>query len=275
MCFKKIMYAFLVIMCFAVVSQATLIHHRDTLHILSAYGREVSFSANPGNKFIIDSVTTINRPFPCSLSIPGIFFAWLGDLPTCPCCPRWALGSSRPFYSPISAIDWSAPLHLTDSLHFRKIDTSRSDGYCYFPMATPNMNGDIFIFSTTSILNRTIYLLVHVYAFFLDQREPTQTSGGSLGYPIETCKNMLAVDLNLQTDGSTDFSGASITPIQFTKHYAVAEPHKAEISSSFQLFNLQGRLASFTQAGACKYIPHGCYLKKSGTRLSKWVLINP
>jgi hypothetical protein len=272
MVFGKLVHFFLFILCITTITQASLIFHRDTLHILSKYGREVSYSAEKG--FKVDSVAPGINVYPCSLAHGGFFFASLGNFPTCPCCPRWSIGSSHPFYrSIVTNINLSAPLRLTDSLQFRKCDTSRSGSYCNLPQSGYN---NIYIFSYSSKSKVIWNLLVQVKKLYLDEAKPTQTRGGDMGYPFETCENMLVVDLYLQTDGSTNFRGAELTPILMEPHsQARINPKTAENSLAFQLFNLQGRAVSFPKFGASSRVPRGCYIKKCGTRLNKLALVNP
>jgi hypothetical protein len=279
MIYNKSAYALLFIVSIATVSQSALIHQRDTLHILSTYGRGASFSANGGGQFIIDSIGPLWSSYPCSLSYKGIFIASLGGFFACPCCPTWSIGSPRPFYRPEwpPTINWSAPLRLTDSLQFSKFDTSKSQYYCSLPQAIPNSFYDsIYVFSTTSVFNRPTYLLVRVVALYLNPAKPTQTGGGALGYPVETCKNMLVVDLFLQTDGSTNFSGAQITPILVPNRQAREEKRSLlEASTVSQVYDLQGRSVSIARNGTPSHIPPGCYLQKYGAGLKKLAVINP
>jgi hypothetical protein len=272
---KKFACAVLFIINIATFSHSALVFHRDTLHILSNYGREVSFSAKSG-QFTIDSIVPGRGAYPCSLSHKGIFFASLGGFYACPCCPTWSIGSSRPFYRVLkSQVNWSAPLILSDAGQFRKSDTSKSYG-CYLPQAIPNSyDGNIFIFST-ELLSRTGYLLVRVDTLYLDLKKPTQTGGGDLGYPFETCKNMLVVSLYLQTDGSTNFAGAQITPILVPDNQTrgVKRP-LPEAATSSRLYTLQGRSVTIGPNGTYAQIPRGCYFVKCGNGLKKQVLFNP
>ena len=72
----------LIIVSMLSVSQGALLHKRDTLNILSTFGREVSFSAP--DKFKVDSINPGIGVYPCSLSHTGIFFVSLGNFPACP-----------------------------------------------------------------------------------------------------------------------------------------------------------------------------------------------
>jgi hypothetical protein len=259
MSYNKLANAVLFIVSIATVSQSALIHHRDTLHILSTYGREVSVQGNI--QFSVDSIPTDGNA--CSKSRSGIFFASLECYPVCPCCPTWSFSSSRPFYFlNKTQINWSIPLNLAN---FYKIDSSKSCLFCANPFYT------IFIFSNTTIPNITTYVLVQVDTFYLDTRKPTRTGGGALGYPLETCKNMLVVDLYLQPDGSTDFSGAGIVPV--IKNVGAAR-HTAALYSAFKYYDLQGRAISFARDGTRAHVPHGCYFRKSGNILEKNIMMN-
>ncbi|HUI91909.1 MAG TPA: hypothetical protein VLX68_06640 [Chitinivibrionales bacterium] len=274
---SKLIYALLFVVGLISFSQSALVHQRDTLHILNAYGRGVYFSNTMGGQLMVDSVASNMGAMPCSLSYKEIFFAVLGGMYACPCCPTWSIGSARPFFRSASKqINWSSPLSLTDSLQFRICDTSSPNSrYCTLPEAIPNSDADnIFIFGTTSIFVFTTYVLVRVDTLYLDPAKPTQTFGGQLGYPVETCKNMLVVDIYVQPNGSTDFSGAQITSTLFPSNRERGTKYlMAKTYSSFQLFDLQGRAVSFICDGTHGHVPCGCYLEKRGTYMTKRAFI--
>jgi hypothetical protein len=255
-------------------NHAALLHKRDTLHILSSFGREVSFL--PSNTFKVDSIKPGLHQYPCSLSHTGIFFASLSVFPTCPCCPSWAIASARPFFkSARRDINWSSILDLKDSTKFIKIDTSgQSYNQCLLPTAH---DLSPYIFSNTTGSTNTTYLLVNVMKAYTDLKKPTISEGGDLGYPVETCVNMLVVDMWLQTDGTTNFQGVQLvstysnpktqsrqtTVVSFTE-----APHQ-------HVYDLKGRCISFSTKRKSSDVPQGCYFIKDGLHLKRVVLITP
>jgi hypothetical protein len=255
--------------------QGALLHHRDTLHIMSAFGREVSFSVQ--NQFNVDSINLGTSEYPCSLSHAGIFFVSLGYFPTCPCCPTWSIASARSFYSPKKAnVNWAASLDLNDSAKFFKFDTTRL--YEGAPCHLPKVGGPDykpFVFINTAGFTKTTYLLVNVMGSYIDQKKPTQTGGGDLGYPVRTCTNMLIVDMWLQTDGSANFAGASITSIGGAQAPSGIVSLPLARPSHLQLYDLRGRSLSSTVNGRPFAAPQGCYLVKDGQILRKRAMIAP
>jgi hypothetical protein len=253
-----------VVFIFVAVAQAVIIHQRDTLHILSKYGREISITNDL--KFKVDSISPGVYSYPCSLSHTGIFFATNSAFPACPCCPKWSIGSPVPFFRLLSNITLSRPLILNDTNLFEKIDTFNHSS-CVLPTAK---FGDFLIFTNRFSLPTSTYLLVQVGTYYLNNLKPTETGGGDMGYPFETCRNMLVVDMYYQTDGSLDFSKANITSINSSYRPGKFKAAGA-ISSSVKVFDLQGHLILKRNDNTPLILPHACYFIKSGTRLEKYL----
>lgn len=273
---KRTFKAGLFLFIAACISESTIIHHRDTLHILSNYGREVSFTKS--GTFKIDSISPGGYTYPCSLSHSGIFFVTLGGFYVCPCCPSWSIGSSRACYTQryVTKINFNVPLVLSDTNLFRKYDTLRSAYSCDLPKLHGTSTGsNIFIFTENSQASRPRYVVVVVDTLYLDRTKPTIIGGGSLGYPLETCKNMLVVDMYLQTDGTTNFREAFHTGINDRAGRRVAAAKMSEPLSGIQYVTLQGRTMPSLMHKKPASFPQGCYFLKNGNVLKKKVLINP
>jgi hypothetical protein len=89
-----------------------------------------------------------------------------------------------------------------------------------------------------------------------------------------SCNNMLIVDMYLQTDGSLDFSKAMITPVNKPLCPVKLKPIP-EIASSDKIFDVQGRVVKVFDGKTPLKLWNGCYFKKSGARLQRFLSITP
>ena len=253
------------------IAEPAIIHRCDTLHIVISYGREVSLSG-ANDFFKVDSVSPGILSYPCSLSHRGIFFATTGGFASCTCCQNWSFGQPIPFYKSIVQIDWSRPLDIHNKDQFRKIDTtfSSSTGRCNLP---EGVGSDNYIFCDIRP-NDTNYLLVRAGTFYLNPLKPFEDGSIVFGNSVGQCKNMLVVDMYYQTDGSLDFSKANIT---LTKNSFNSDKFKAvhAIFYSDKIYDLQGHLISELNGNTPLKLPKGCYLKKAGGILQRFITVDP
>jgi hypothetical protein len=249
------------------LSQATLLYHRDTLNILSRFGREVSVTEQ--GRFVVDSIIPGVYSYPCTTEHKGIFFASLSMFPTCPCCPSWSIGSPKAFYRSYSYnLNFSEPLNLNDTEIFTKLDTSKTTSGCALPRAVGNA---YLVFTNSTVGAKTTFLLVHVIKAYVDPLKPTQEGGGDLGYPRTTCNNMLIVEMYFQTDGSTNFKGAGFTSALSNQKISSINPVTRSQKEIRKWYDIQGNVVSDHNS---RNMTEGCYLLKNGSSLKKQVCIN-
>lgn len=249
------------------LSEAALLYHRDTLNILSRFGREVSVSEQ--GRFVVDSIIPGEASYPCSVKHSGIFFASLGMFPVCPCCPSWTIGAPRAFYTAKRNhnINWSIPLELNNTLFFSKLDTNKTTETCYLPKTGDNQ---FLVFTHLASNNKINYLLVHVIRAYVDPSKPTMQGGGALDYPLTTCDNMLVVEMWLQTDGTTNFKDAGLTSTFSKPKILMSNQAILSRNDNCKWYTLQGNVVTDLKP---QKMPQGCYLIKNGSLLKKQVFM--
>jgi hypothetical protein len=260
----KLIVGFLVLGFFS-VPQSFIIHQCDTLNILNKYGREVSVTN--ALQFQVDS-----SAYPCSLSNRRIFFANLGTVYLCECCPTWSVNSPHPFYTFSSVINLSTPIILLNNPNIHKVDSSNSYGACG---RLPTMNNRGFcIFIHINPSKDTNYVLVRIGNDYLNSSKPHDiASEDTHGYPGSfACNNMLIVDMYLQTDGSLDFSTAHITSVNKPSSL-VKLKQVPEILSSDKIFDVQGNAVKAFNGKTPLKLRNGCYFKKSGSRWERFLFV--
>jgi hypothetical protein len=246
------------------VPQSFIIYQCDTLNILKKYGREVSVTNVLD--FQVDS-----SAYPCSLSNKRIFFANLGTVYLCGCCPTWSVNSPRPFYTFSSGINLSTPIILLNNPNIHKVDSSNSHGTC----GLPTMNSREFcVFFHINPLKDTNYVLVRIGNCYLNSTKPHDNANyDMLDRPGNfSCNNMLIVDMYLQTDGSLDFSTAHITT-ETKPSILVKLKLIPEITVSDKIYDVQGHAVKVFKGKTPLKLRNGCYFKKSGSRLERFLFV--
>jgi hypothetical protein len=193
--------------------------------------------------------------FPCSTYTADLYINYSEDNLPCACpCPSAVIGCPLPFHvfrKPFNEIDLCAPLELSDTALFMKIDTVPDDeftGGCALPYIIRNKGDivpDVLVLKTT----KGGYALV-----YMTQKTENVTCGGA---PEGTSVSAEALHgykvtwyLDYTGKQKPDFTWVDQTHLQSPRNMAPAVTPPARAAAGSTLYTLHGRKVSTPRSGA-------------------------